>query len=210
MTDRQAQWTRRILITVLAAGGIAAIWMHDGTGKKAGELADAEKTSVKGANDKDPHAEVLHLETTRDLTVTSLQQQLDETALALGKQMPVVKVIHFHKPGNADSELLADHLNKVAVKYNIQVLVVRLDVSIHVALAAGEKVTEQPKVLIYAGDLRRCEFEGARPLEWIYKRVDEALWGLRRVGKDWRPEVKGMSRPSSGGGTQAQDRPAGP
>ena len=198
MTERQAVWTRRIVMTVLFAGGLSALWLYDGGGGKGGKTPKAEKADGDGGG-KDPQAQVLHLEPTRDLTITALQEQLDETARALGKQMPVVKILHFHLPGNADSELVADHLNTVAVKYNIQVLVVRLDVSFHAGLAALEKVANRPKTLIYADARRTCEFEGAQTLDWIYKRVDEALWGLRRVGKDWRPEVKGMSR--------AQDAP---
>lgn len=209
MTETKAAWIRRILMTVLALGIFAAVWLRDDAGPESEKAATktTSETSGESGKAKDPHAEVLHLQASRNTTSAALQEKLDETARKLGKQMPVVKILHFHHPANPDSELIADYLNTVAVKYNIQVLVVRLDVSAHAELAAAEKVTAHPKVLIIAGDRRTCEFEGARPKEWIYKRVDEALWGLRRVGKDWRPEVKGMTRSAPAGNPPPQGSP---
>jgi thioredoxin-like negative regulator of GroEL len=196
MSETKAKWIRRILMVVLGAGIFSAVWLREGGGGKS------VKTVAQAAQetpDADEQARVLHMQPTGDKQVAVVQEELDETARKLGKQMPVVKILHFHLPSNPDSEMIADCLNTVAVKYNIQVLVVRLDVAAHAALSASEKVTDRPKVLIIAGDRRTCEFEGARPKEWIYKRVDEALWGLRRVGKDWRPEVKGMTKSGPAG-----------
>ena len=209
MTETKAKWIRRILMTVLVAGIFSAVWLHDGSGPESEKTAAKATSKAPGASGKarDPQAEVLHLQALDYVGITALQKELDETARKLGKQMPVVIILHFHHPANPDSEMIADFLNTVAVKYNIQVLVVRLDVAVHAELAAAEKVTTRPKVLIMAGDHRTCEFEGARPLEWIYKRVDEALWGLRRVGKDWRPEVKGMTRSAPAGNPPSQGRP---
>jgi thioredoxin-like negative regulator of GroEL len=209
MTETKAAWIRRIVMTVLALGIFAAVWLRDDAGPESEKAAakTASETPGESGKGKDPHAEVLHLQPLQNTTPAALQEELDETARKLGKQMPVVKILHFHHPANPDSELIADYLNTVAVKYNIQVLVVRLDISTHAELAAAEKVTAHPKVLIIAGDRRTCEFEGARPKEWIYKRVDEALWGLRRVGKDWRPEVKGMTRSSTADNPPPQGSP---
>lgn len=212
MTETKAAWIRRILMIVLAAGIFSAVWLRDGSGPESEKTATktASETPGESGKSQDPHAAVLHLQFPRDTTPAALQEQLDETARKLGKQMPVVKILHFHHPANPDSELIAGYLNTVAVKYNIQVLVVRLDVSAHAELSAAEKVTTRPKVLIIAGDRRTCEFEGTRPLEWIYKRVDEALWGLRRVGKDWRPEVKGMTKSSPPGSPPPRSLPINP
>jgi hypothetical protein len=206
MSESKAAWIRRILIVVLAAGIFSAVWLRDDSGRESEKPATpaASETPAGSGEPRNPNAEVLHLNPLRDNGTVALQQELDETARKLGKQMPVVKILHFHQQANPDSELIADYLNTVAVKYNIQVLVVRLDVAVHAELAAAEKVTVHPKVLIIAGDRRTSEFEGVRPLDWIYKRVDEALWGLRRVGKDWRPEVKGMTRSAPAGNPQPQ------
>jgi thioredoxin-like negative regulator of GroEL len=211
MSETKAAWIRRILFAVFAAGIFSVVWLRDDSGGKESAKTAAKAGSAEAAASAgEPKPEILHLRPTRDHEVAALQQELDETARKLGKQMPVVKILHFHIPANADSEMIADCLNIVAVKYNIQVLVVRLDVAAHAGLAAAEKVTDRPKVLIIAGDRRTCEFEGARPKDWIYKRVDEALWGLRRVGKDWRPEVKGMMKSAPAGNPHPESLPIKP
>ena len=39
---------------------------------------------------------------------------------------------------------------------------------------------------------RRSRFKASGPRIKIERKVEEILRGLKRVGKDWRPEVKGM------------------
>jgi hypothetical protein len=48
-----------------------------------------------------------------------------------------------------------------------------------------------------AGDQKTYEFQGLWAYPKIEFKVEEILRGLKRVGKDWLPEVKGM-QPASG------------
>lgn len=106
----------------------------------------------------------------------------------------VVVLIHYHVPGNPGSEQMADILNHIARRYDKQVRVIRVDITACQEAAKAEMITTPPKVVFLAGTARACDFDG-RGL-WthskIQQKVDELLHGLERVGKDWRPQVKGM------------------
>jgi thioredoxin-like negative regulator of GroEL len=108
----------------------------------------------------------------------------------------VVGIVHCHVPGNPESEQLADSLNGLAKKYGSQVQVIRVDIVAFPAFAKVENVTKPPKVVMIVGTARVFEFQGLWPRPQIERKVDEILHGLERVGKDWRPEVKGMQRAS--------------
>jgi hypothetical protein len=123
----------------------------------------------------------------------------------------VVGIIHLHVPGNAASEQTADNLNRIARRYGKQVKLIRVNITACPKVANEERVTSPPKVVMTAGTQRACEFDG-RSL-WMYpqieRKVDELLHGLERVGKDWRPTVKGM-QPMSGSAPLPPGKPAGP
>ena len=103
-----------------------------------------------------------------------------------------LEIIHYHLPANPESEQIADILGKVGKKYGAQVLVTRVDIAANPAAAAAEKVTKPPKVVMMAGTVRACKFQGLWTQTQIERKVEEILRGLKRVGKDWRPDVKGM------------------
>jgi hypothetical protein len=104
----------------------------------------------------------------------------------------LIEILHFHLPGNPESELIADHLNKIQTKYGEQILVTRVDVQKEPERAKAEKVTKPPKVVMMAGTVRACKFQGVWTQIQIERKVDEILHGLKRMGKDWRPDVQGM------------------
>jgi hypothetical protein len=104
----------------------------------------------------------------------------------------LIEILHFHLPNDPASEQIADHLNKVQSKYGGQVLVTRLDVNQHPERAKEEMVTRPPKVVMMAGTIRACKFQGLWTQLQIERKVDEILRGLKRYGKDWRPGVQGM------------------
>jgi thioredoxin-like negative regulator of GroEL len=104
----------------------------------------------------------------------------------------VVGIIHCHVPGNPASEQMADILNNIARRYGDQVKVIRVDIIAYPELAKAEKITSPPKVVLMAGVTRASEFQGLWPQPQVEQKVDEILRGLKRVGKDWLPEVKGM------------------
>ena len=103
-----------------------------------------------------------------------------------------LEIIHFHLPKNAESETMADYLTKVEKKYNGQVLVTRVDIAAEPERAKAEKVTKPPKVVMMVGTVRACKFQGLWTQVQIERKVEEILRGLKRMGKDWRPDVSGM------------------
>ena len=104
----------------------------------------------------------------------------------------LIEVLHFHLPGNPESELIADHLNKIQTKYGEQILVTRVDVQKEPERAKAELVTKPPKVVMMAGTVRACKFQGVWTQVQIERKIDEILHGLKRMGKDWRPDVQGL------------------
>lgn len=110
-----------------------------------------------------------------------------------------IEIIHFHLPGNAESEQIAGFLDKIETKYNGQVLLTRVDVTKQPDLAKAEKVTKPPKVVMMAGTVRACKFQGLWTQAQIERKVEEILRGLKRMGKDWRPDVSGMKPATDAG-----------
>ncbi len=120
------------------------------------------------------------------------EKKVEKNAATADAEKHLVEVLHFHQPGLAESETLADTLNKVGKKYGEQVLITRIDIAKDPARAKAEKVTQAPKVVMMAGEIRACKFQGLWTQAQIERKLDEILHGLKRMGKDWRPDVKGM------------------
>lgn len=103
-------------------------------------------------------------------------------------------ILHFHQPGNAESEVIAKSLDEVGRKFEKQVLVKHIDVTKEPELAKAEKVTKPPKVVMMAGQERACKFQGVWTEQQIERKVEQILSGLKTAGKDWRPPVQGMQK----------------
>ncbi len=172
---QQTNWIRRIIIP-----------------KKPPVAAQAEQKAAASGQGSG----VLHHRPLQTQNKLAISASLDEIARKAGKQMPVLKILHFHLPGNPQSEETADHLNQISKRYEKQVLVVRIDVRENPGWAQAEQVTASPTVIMTAGTLPAWKIQGLWPYPRIQSKVDELLHGLLRVGKDWRPEVPGM-RPSN-------------
>ena len=50
-----------------------------------------------------------------------------------------------------------------------------------------------------SGTLVAFKIQGLWSCFQVERKVDELIYGLRKIGKDWRPKVKGM-QPAGGGG----------
>lgn len=103
-------------------------------------------------------------------------------------------ILHFHQPGNPESEQIARSLGEIAEKFEKQVLVTRIDVTKEPERARAEMVTKPPKVVMMAGQERVCKFQGVWTEDQITRKVEQILSGLKTAGKEWRPEVQGMQR----------------
>ena len=120
-----------------------------------------------------------------------------------------LEIFLYHQPGNADSEQMAASLAKVAEKYSKQVRLTVVDITAHPEKAAAEKVTRPPKVVMMAGEIRACKFQGVWTHRQLELKVEEILHGLERMGKEWRPDVKGM-KSAPGGSPALPGKPATP
>lgn len=109
-----------------------------------------------------------------------------------------LEIFHYHQPQNPESEQIAESLKKVAQKYGKQIRVNTVDITAHPELAKAEKVTKPPKVVMMAGTIRACKFQGVWTQAQIEFKIEEILRGLKRMGKDWRPDVQGMKPATNG------------
>jgi hypothetical protein len=98
-----------------------------------------------------------------------------------------VEILHFHLPGQPDSETLADHLNHVENRFFGQVLVTRIDVRSNPERVKAEQIRSTPEVIILKGNTTAFRFQGLWPRARIEQRVEEILRGLRRMEKGWMP-----------------------
>ena len=57
----------------------------------------------------------------------------------------------------------------------------------------AQKGIKLPYVMMIAGKENVFQFQGLWSYPKVEKKVEEVIFGLRRVGKDWRPVVPGMS-----------------
>ncbi|MBC8128363.1 MAG: hypothetical protein H8M99_14575 [Gloeobacteraceae cyanobacterium ES-bin-144] len=103
-----------------------------------------------------------------------------------------LEIIHYHLPKNPESEQIADMLNNIGKKYGKILKMTRIDITAHPDLAKAEKVTKPPKVVMMAGEIRACKFQGLWTQPQIERKIEEILRGLKRVGKNWRPDVAGF------------------
>ena len=103
-----------------------------------------------------------------------------------------MEIIHYHEPDNPQSTEIAKTLNEIGKKYAMQVLVTRVDIAANPLLAKTRGVKSAPHVSMMTGQTEAFAFTGVWPRDQIERKVEEILRGLRRVGKDWLPEVKGM------------------
>ena len=103
-----------------------------------------------------------------------------------------MEIIHYHEPGNPQSVEIAESLNEIGKKYAMQVLVTRVDIAANPVLAKTRGVNSAPHVAMITGETEAYAFQGVWPRDRIERKVEEILRGIKRVGKDWLPEVKGM------------------
>ena len=202
--ETRAIWLRRIFVAFVWIAVLALAWYFQ-SGDASGGKGPIERvkqviqriTGRKPEPKKPPQqAGVLHYQPDAQANSEHILANLEAEAVRRGLRIPCVIAIHFHTPNQPESENIADSLNRIAYKYCKQVLVVRVDVTSASggAWAGLENVSRTPDVLMTAAKQRACRFQGVWPYLQIEKKVDQILFGLERVDKNWRPEVKGMQR----------------
>ncbi len=116
--------------------------------------------------------------------------------IATSPENGLLIVLH-HLPGDPAGEQLATILDRIQNKYGKLVIVSRVDSKLHPEISKAQGVTKSPHVILIAGTEKVFEFQGLWSQAKVEQKVDEILRGFKRFGKDWRPEVKGMTRAGS-------------
>ena len=185
-----AKWIGRAFIVFTVAVIIAIVFAPERGKPAAAQKDQADTKHLRQHQDGQDRPSIIQLDRPGSLR----EGQIAETFAAASKKHGslVVGILHCHVPGNPESEQIADILNRVARKYGAQVQVVRADIIACPELVKIEKVTKPPKVVMMVDNLRACKFQGLWTQAQIERKVDELLYGIKRVGKNWLPEVKGM------------------
>jgi len=103
-------------------------------------------------------------------------------------------IVHFHRPGDPASDQLVDILDFIRKKHGRRVLVVRIGFKGHPVGLTAQGVTKLPHIMMIVGTKKVFEFQGLWSQQRVDQKVTEILHGLlKRVGKDWRPAVPGMT-----------------
>jgi hypothetical protein len=109
-----------------------------------------------------------------------------------------VTILHCHLPGNPASEQMADVFNAIQKKYGSNlVTVIRAGFPAQPVDWQKQKGISLPYVVMIVGSEKAFHFQGLMPLPQVEKKVEELIFGVRRVGKDWRPAVPGMTPKSN-------------
>jgi hypothetical protein len=104
-----------------------------------------------------------------------------------------VTILHCHLPGNPASEQMADVFNSIRKKYPMHVKVIRAGFPAQPVDWQRQRGISLPYVIMIVGTEQAYQFQGLMPLSQVEKKVEELIFGVRRVGRDWRPSVPGMT-----------------
>ena len=199
-SERQITLIKRIVFLLLFLAIAAGVWFYDPK-KKAPEEPIAmekkeelpfEKAPVKDGDEMPGEGK----------GVITVHSQIPENASAgeldtLLKQVVSpdkgVAIVHFHLPGDPASEQLADIFNAIQKKYGKLVSVIRVGFPAQPLDWQTQKGIKLPYVIMIVGTENAFQFQGLWPQPKVEKKVEELIFGVRRVGKDWRPVVPGMT-----------------
>lgn len=110
------------------------------------------------------------------------------------KREDCLTIIHFHLPGNPASDQLANVLTKVGNKYGEYVDVTQAGFQAQPKDWLANAGIKLPYVLMITGSKIVFQFQGAWSQPMMEKKVDEILFSIKSMDKNWRPDVPGMIR----------------
>lgn len=111
------------------------------------------------------------------------------TSPAKPAAMPL-KIVHRELPGDPVSRQLGEDVDRIQKKYGHQVIVT------HEEIQPGERKNGKAvptHVVMFLGNEKVFESQGVWPFAKLEHKVEEFLYRIARVGKDWRPTVPGMT-----------------
>lgn len=189
--EQRTSLIKGALLVMVFAGIVTGAWVSSMSDK---DTAVAKTTNEKVAPTPAPVPDVplpiVYYQIPNNMT----SQQLADLIKTIVSPENGLAIAHFHLAGNPDSERLADILDKVRKKHGRRVLVVRLTCEGHPLALKSQGVTKLPHVMMIVGTKKVFEFQGLWSQQRVDQKVDEILHGLvKRIGKDWRPPVPGMT-----------------
>lgn len=105
-----------------------------------------------------------------------------------------LEIVLHYQPGGTGSEQMVTILDKAVAKYGgKQVHLTKVDAKTHPEVSKSQGVKKLPHVIFNAKKSKVFEFQGNWSQAQVEFKVEEILRGLKRVDKDWRPPVPGMT-----------------
>lgn len=99
----------------------------------------------------------------------------------------------YQLPGSPESDALSAVMDHVEPRYAAVVEIQRVDVTREREKAVAAGVTKVPHVIVLNGQTPVGAFTGQLDQAQVEAKLNEILHGLKRVDKNWRPAVAGMS-----------------
>lgn len=199
-SERHLTLIKRIVFLLLFLAIAAGVWFYEPkkkvpenqVAKEQKKDLPAKKGQFKEGEDKagEPNA----VETVQvQIPANASAEKFDEILKKVVSPDKGVAIVHCHLPGDPASEQLADIFNAVQQKYGKLVKVIRVGFPAQPADWQAQKGIKLPYVMMIVGSENAFQFQGLWPLAKVEKKVEELIFGVRRVSKDWRPVVPGMT-----------------
>ena len=195
--EERASVVKYIFLAIVLVGIGFVVWKFSlFASKDAAKTEDVSKSAAEktpGKSSENPSGE------TTQLGFFQFHIQGDLADSQLADMMKSVKcpdkavaIVVCHLPGDPTSEQEVDILHRIQRKYGKQVVLIQIDFKIQPKDLKGRSTIQFPRVSLYSGTEKMCQFQGFWSQSQVEKKVEEILRGLKRVGKDWRPVVPGM------------------
>jgi hypothetical protein len=199
-STRNSNLIKKIAFLLLFLAIAAAVWIYDlkldapweKIAKVAKENMPIEKVPVKNGDEKPGGANGgmnVHSEVPEDASA----EDLDKFLKGVTSPDKGVAIVHYHLPGDPSSEQLADVFNAIQKKYGPLVKVVRIGFPAQTSDKPTTRAIKLPFVVMIVGTENVFQFQGLWPLAQVDKKVQELVFGVRPMNKDWRPPVSGMT-----------------
>ena len=191
-SERHVTLVQKLIGLLLFIAVIVAAWYFEPEKLLRAAKKEAEKRQIIPVGNKPPAGANIQAKAP-DRPPTEPERVTKPAA----SQYRRVTILHCHLPGNPASEQMADVFNSIQKKYGNLVTVIRAGFPAQPADWQKQKRISLPYVIMIVGSENAYQFQGLMPLPQVEKKVEELIFGVRRVGKDWRPDVPGMTPKSN-------------
>lgn len=185
------------IISRLAMAGtlILGIWFFfiqekSDKGKKTADNAEVEKKkAIPEAGEMTQPDEGIGGGTIKEIAI---ENKITGSQPPPKREWRKIQAIHLHLPDDPGSRELARSLEEIRTIYPEHVFISTIDVSSTPQKLKDWRVSRAPALVFQTAGERLASLEEVWPKPRLTKKIEELVHGLVRVGKDWRPEVKGL------------------